>query len=51
MQIEAHAAERRIYTLAQLLQPEDVVQAIVACIELDDAAEVTELTIRPRRKP
>jgi NADP-dependent 3-hydroxy acid dehydrogenase YdfG len=51
MQMEAHAAEHRPYAPAELLQPEDVAQAIVACVELSDTAEVTELTIRPRHKP
>ena len=38
------------YQREQLLQPEDIAQIIVACIQLPDTAEVTELHIRPRQK-
>ena len=45
-----YAAEGLTYHPTRLLQPEDVAQAVVACLKLPETAEVTELTIRPRYK-
>ena len=48
MQARIHAAENLAYDPGRLLQPEDVAEAVAACLELGDTAEVTELDIRPR---
>ena len=42
--------EGRPYQPARLLQPEDVAEAVTACLKLADTAEVTDLRIRPRNK-
>ena len=50
MQERAHGAENRAYEPDRLLQPGDVAEAVVACLELGETAEVTDLMIRPRYK-
>jgi NADP-dependent 3-hydroxy acid dehydrogenase YdfG len=43
-------AEGKPYHPERLLQPEDVAEAIAACLTLAATAEVTDLRIRPRNK-
>jgi NADP-dependent 3-hydroxy acid dehydrogenase YdfG len=51
MQEQRLRFERRAYHGEQLLQPEDVADAIVAALELPRTAELTELFVRPSRSP
>lgn len=51
MQEAVHAAEGRPYDPSRLVQPEDVATAIRQALELPRTAEITELRIRPERKP
>lgn len=50
-QAEIFRQEGRSYDPTRLLQPEDVAEAITACLKLAGTAEVTDLRIRPRHKP
>jgi len=50
-QEEIFRQEGRPYDAARLLQPEDVAEAVCACLRLAGTAEVTGLRIRPRHKP
>ena len=43
--------ENRRYEPAELLQPEDVAEIIVASLGVPRTAEVTDIVIRPMRKP
>lgn len=51
MQERIHAIEGRAYDPASLLQPDDVATMVIAALALPATAEVTELHIRPMRKP
>jgi NADP-dependent 3-hydroxy acid dehydrogenase YdfG len=51
MQAEVHASEGRPYTPEALLQPEDLAAMVLAALTLPWTAEVTDLCIRPMRKP
>jgi NADP-dependent 3-hydroxy acid dehydrogenase YdfG len=46
-----HAAEGKPYRPDTLAQPEDVAAMVLAAIELPATAEVTDLSVRPARKP
>ena len=45
------AEEGRAYAPGLLLQPEDVAEAVAGALALPRTAEVTEIMIRPMRKP
>ncbi len=51
MQENTYRYERRAYHGEQLLQPKDVADAIVGALELQGTAELTELFVRPSRRP
>jgi NADP-dependent 3-hydroxy acid dehydrogenase YdfG len=51
MQAAVSSFENRRYEPAELLQPEDVAEIIVATLGLPRTAEVTDIFIRPMRKP
>jgi NADP-dependent 3-hydroxy acid dehydrogenase YdfG len=51
MQARVHAAEGREYEPLHLLQPDDVAAMVMAALSLPRSAEVTDLHIRPLRKP
>jgi NADP-dependent 3-hydroxy acid dehydrogenase YdfG len=51
MQAAIHRAEGRAYHPERRLQPEDVAAAIVGALALPRTAEITEIRIRPERKP
>jgi NAD(P)-dependent dehydrogenase (short-subunit alcohol dehydrogenase family) len=46
-----HALEQRPYRPESLLQPDDVAAAVLAALALPRTAEITDLQIRPFRKP
>lgn len=50
MQEAIHRESGREYRPEKLLQPQDVARIVVACLNLDRTAEVTELRIRPNLK-
>jgi NAD(P)-dependent dehydrogenase (short-subunit alcohol dehydrogenase family) len=51
MQRRVHELEGRAYQPERLLQPEDVASAVLHALELPRRAEITDLHIRPFRKP
>jgi NADP-dependent 3-hydroxy acid dehydrogenase YdfG len=51
MQQAVHEFEGKRYRPESLLQPEDVAAAIAAALALPRTAEVTEISVRPMRKP
>lgn len=51
MQAAVHAAEGKPYHPDHLMQPEDVAALVVAALRLPRSAEVTDLHVRPLRKP
>lgn len=51
MQARVHAREGRPYSPERLMQPEDVAAVIVNALVLPRTAEVTDLHLRPFRKP
>jgi NADP-dependent 3-hydroxy acid dehydrogenase YdfG len=51
MQEEIHLMERRAYDPEDLIQPQDIAEIIVKSLELPATAEVTDIHIRPFRKP
>jgi short-subunit dehydrogenase len=51
MQKAVHEAEGRPYDPASLLQPGDVADVILAALALPRTAEVTDVMMRPMRKP
>ncbi len=51
MQRAAHGFERRPYRPQDLMQPEDVAEVIVASLSLPRTAEVTDIFMRPMKKP
>lgn len=50
-QVRLHALEGKTYRPDALLQPEDVAAAVMTALALPRTAEVTDLEIRPFRKP
>jgi NADP-dependent 3-hydroxy acid dehydrogenase YdfG len=51
MQQRVHAFEGRRYDGAELLQPGDVAELIAAALVLPRSAEVTDVMVRPMKKP
>jgi NADP-dependent 3-hydroxy acid dehydrogenase YdfG len=51
MQEAVHAFEERAYEPDELLDPDDLVAMVLAALDLPARAEVTDLHIRPSRKP
>jgi NADP-dependent 3-hydroxy acid dehydrogenase YdfG len=51
MQAEIHSHEGRHYRPDDLVQPDDVAELIVGAVSLTRSAELTELSVRPARKP
>jgi NADP-dependent 3-hydroxy acid dehydrogenase YdfG len=51
MQAAIHAKENRVYHPESFLQPEDVAAVVTNALRLPRTAEVTEIHIRPLRKP
>ena len=51
MQALVHRLEGRVYHPERLLQPEDVAATVINALSLPRTAEVTDLHIRPLRKP
>jgi NADP-dependent 3-hydroxy acid dehydrogenase YdfG len=51
LQEAIHASSRQPYHPESLLQPEDVAAAVIAALALPRTAEMTDLSIRPFRKP
>ncbi len=50
-QEQLHALENRPYRPEDLIQPEDVARALLALLSLPRTVEVTDVTLRPMRKP
>ena len=51
MQAAVHHIEGRIYEPEHLIQPQDVASVILSAMRLPRTAEVTEISVRPLRKP
>jgi NADP-dependent 3-hydroxy acid dehydrogenase YdfG len=51
MQAALHLLEGNVYRPEQLVQPEDVAAMVLSALGLPRSAEVTEISIRPMRKP
>ena len=51
MQAELHAVEGKAYDPLSLIQPEDVAGLALHALSLPRTVEVTEITLRPLRKP
>jgi len=51
MQEAVHRFEGHPYEPGALLQPSDVADAIVAALDLPRSAEVTDIMLRPMKKP
>jgi NADP-dependent 3-hydroxy acid dehydrogenase YdfG len=51
MQAKIHEMEGKIYYPEHLIQPEDVASVVINALSLPSTAEVTDLSIRPFRKP
>jgi NAD(P)-dependent dehydrogenase (short-subunit alcohol dehydrogenase family) len=51
MQAAVHRMEGKAYDPDRLVQPEDVAAMVVAAVSLPRTAEVTDISIRPMRKP
>jgi NADP-dependent 3-hydroxy acid dehydrogenase YdfG len=51
MQAEVHRLERKTYHPEQLIQPEDVADVVVNALSAPRTAEVTDLHVRPLKKP
>ena len=51
MQLTVHEWEGKHYKPDRLLQPEDVASIVLCSLSLPKTAEVTDLSIRPLRKP
>jgi NADP-dependent 3-hydroxy acid dehydrogenase YdfG len=50
MQREVHVSEGVDYRPLELLQPDDVAEAILSALTLPRTAEVTDIYVRPMRK-
>lgn len=51
IQPEPFAEEGRPHDPTLLLQPEDVAAMVIAALSLPHSAEVTDISMRPTRKP
>ena len=51
MQSTVHVQEGRPYVPDRLLQPEDIAELVVGVLTLPRTAEVTDVSLRPMRKP
>jgi NADP-dependent 3-hydroxy acid dehydrogenase YdfG len=51
MQSAIHAMEGKTYDPDRLIQPEDVARVVVGALDLPRSAEVTDIHVRPFRKP
>ena len=51
MQEAAHRFEGKSYTPSELMQADDVAQVILSTLVLARSAEVTDITVRPMKKP
>jgi len=51
MQADVHKAEGKEYRPERLIQPEDVAAVVINALNLPRTAEVTEIRIRPLKKP
>jgi NAD(P)-dependent dehydrogenase (short-subunit alcohol dehydrogenase family) len=51
MQEELHRSEQKAYRPEMLLQPDDVASMVIHTLMLPPTAEVTDINIRPMRKP
>jgi short-subunit dehydrogenase len=51
MQAAVHETEGRAYLPDRLLRPEDVAAVVINALSLERTAEVTDINIRPLRKP
>jgi NADP-dependent 3-hydroxy acid dehydrogenase YdfG len=51
MQATLHALEGKVYHPERLLQPEDVAMVVLNALSVPRSAEVTDISIRPLRKP
>jgi NADP-dependent 3-hydroxy acid dehydrogenase YdfG len=51
MQEDVHRSEGRKYQPEYLVQPGDVATMVIAALALPRRAEVTEITMRPARRP
>lgn len=51
MQEEIHRHEQRAFEPENLIQPQDIAEVVVKSLELPATAEVTDIHIRPFRKP
>ena len=51
MQAKVHETEGRTFRPAELIQPEDVAAVIVNTLGLPRTVEVTDITMRPAKKP
>ena len=51
MQAAVHRVESRVYEPEPLLQPADVAAVVISALSLPRTAEVTDIHIRPLRKP
>lgn len=51
LQAKIHEMEGKIYHPERLIQPEDVASVVINALSLPPTAEVTDISIRPFRKP
>jgi short-subunit dehydrogenase len=51
MQEAIHAMERRSYRPESLMQPDDVATVVLCALQLSRSAELTDVRMRPLRKP
>ena len=51
MQEYVHEQEGRTYDPDLLLQPGDVAQALLSALAMPVTAEITDINVRPMRKP
>jgi NADP-dependent 3-hydroxy acid dehydrogenase YdfG len=51
MQQQVHQEERRIYYPEHLIQPEQAARAIVSALMMERESEVTEIKVRPFKRP
>jgi NADP-dependent 3-hydroxy acid dehydrogenase YdfG len=50
MQEAIHMREGRLYNPEDLLQPDDVVAAVITALDMPRTAELTDIMLRPMRK-
>lgn len=51
MQVMVHEKEGKVYDPERLIQPEDVAAVVINALSLPYSAEVTDISIRPMKKP